>query len=115
MQTGNPILDDLARVASGALSALGGVREEVETRFKERLERLAADMDLATREELDAAKAMAQKARAAQEELEGRVAALEAALAELRSAPTAEEPAPAKERAPRKRTTKRTSTSESAS
>jgi BMFP domain-containing protein YqiC len=110
MQTGNPILDDLARVASGALSALGGVREEVETRFKERFERFAGSMDLATREELDAIKGMATKARAAQEELEARLARVEAAIAELRAAQAASkaEPAerPAKPRTPRKRLAK---------
>jgi BMFP domain-containing protein YqiC len=83
MQTGNPIFDDLARVASGAFSTLSGMREEIETRIKERLERFAGEMDLATREELDAVKAMALKARAAQEEIDGRLSRLEASLAEL--------------------------------
>ena len=86
MQTDNRIFDDIARVASGALSALGGVKDEIETRVRERIERLAAEMDLATREELDIAKAVAVKARAAQEELEAKVAALEARVAALEAA-----------------------------
>lgn len=84
MQTGNPILDDLARVASGALNALGGVKDEIETRVRERLERLAAEMDLVSREELDAVKAIAIKARDAQEALEAKVEALEAEVAALK-------------------------------
>jgi BMFP domain-containing protein YqiC len=83
MQTDSRIFDDIARVASGALSALGGVKDEIETRVRERIERLAAEMDLVTREELDATKAVAVKARAAQEDLEVKVAALEARIAAL--------------------------------
>lgn len=81
MQTSNRLFDDLARVASGAFNTLSGLREEVETRVRERMERMAADLDLVTREEFDAVRAMAVKAREAQEELEARVARLEAALA----------------------------------
>jgi BMFP domain-containing protein YqiC len=86
MQTTNRILDDLARVFSGALHAAGGVREEVETRFRERLERLAADMELVSREEVDAIRGMASKARLAQEQLEARVAVLEAEVTALKAA-----------------------------
>ena len=39
MQTENRLFDDLARVASGALSTLGGLRDEIEARVKERVER----------------------------------------------------------------------------
>lgn len=85
MQTENRLFDDLARVASGAMTTLGGLRDEVEARFKERLERLANEMDLVTREEFDAVQAMAAKARAEQERLEGRLAAVEAELVRLRA------------------------------
>lgn len=81
MQTENRLFDDLARVASGAINTLGGLREEIELRVKERLERLAAEMDLVSREEFDAVKAMAAKARAEQEALGARIAELERALA----------------------------------
>jgi BMFP domain-containing protein YqiC len=81
MQTENRLFDDLARVASGAINTLGGLREEIELRVKERLERLASEMDLVSREEFDAVKAMAAKARAEQNALEKRILALEAALA----------------------------------
>ncbi len=59
MQTQNRLLDDLAKVAGSAINTLGGLREEIETRVKERVERLAAEMELVSREELDAAMAMA--------------------------------------------------------
>ena len=83
MQTENRLFDDLARVASGAINTLGGVREEIELRFKERLERLAAEMDLVTREEFDAVQAMAVKARAEQEAQKMRLDRLEERLAAL--------------------------------
>lgn len=91
MQMENRLFDDLARVASGALSTLGGIRDEIETRIRERLERLANEMDLVTREELEAARGMAAKARAEQERLELRLAELERRVAELegRAAPRA--------------------------
>ena len=80
MQTENRLLDDLARVATGALGALTGVRDEIEARLKEQVERVLGRMNLVRREEFDAVQAMASKARAAQEALEERVAALEARL-----------------------------------
>ena len=83
MQVDNRFLDDLARVANGAVGALSGVREEVEAMVRQRVERLLADMDLVTRDEFEAVKAVAAKARLEQEALEDRVATLEVALAEL--------------------------------
>ena len=74
------LLDDLARVASGALGALTGVRDEVESRMREQFERVLSRMNLVRREEFDAVQAMAAKARAEQEALAARVAALEARL-----------------------------------
>ena len=83
MQVDNRFLDDLARVANGAAGALSGVREEVEALVRQRAERFLADMDLVTRDEFEAVKAVAAKARREQEALEARVAALEAALFDL--------------------------------
>ena len=95
MQTSNRFFDDIAKMASGALHTLGGLREEIETRVRERVERWAADMDLVTREEFDAVSAMAAKAREEQERLAARLANLEAELAGLKgqtgtAAPTGE-------------------------
>lgn len=88
MQTENRILDDMARVASGALSGLTGLRQEIEARLREQVERMLRDMDLVTREEFEAVKAVAATARAEQERLTARVARLEATLAEYgKSAP----------------------------
>jgi BMFP domain-containing protein YqiC len=81
MQTDNRFLDDLAKVASGALGSVSGVKHEVEVRIQQQLERLLARMNLVPREEFDAMKAVAQAAREAQIKLEARVAALEARLA----------------------------------
>ncbi len=83
MQTENRFFDDLARVASGAFGAVAGLRTEAETLVRQRFERLLADMDLVRREEFEAVKAMASRARSEQEDLAIRVAALEAALRAL--------------------------------
>jgi BMFP domain-containing protein YqiC len=80
MQSQNRLFDDLARVAAGAMDALSGVRGEVEARLREQLERVLAGMDLVSRDEFEAVKAMAAKARAEQEDLAKRVAELEARL-----------------------------------
>ncbi|WP_413207330.1 accessory factor UbiK family protein [Rhodospirillum sp. A1_3_36] len=81
MSAGNRLMDDLSRVAGGALGALGGLRGEVEVLVRQRMERMVASMDLVTREEFDAVQAMAAEARAKQEDLEQKVADLEAKLA----------------------------------
>ena len=81
MQVDNRLLDDLARVAGGAFGALSGVRGEVEARLKHQFERILSAMDMVSREEFDAVKAVAAEARMEQEALEKRVGVLEAALA----------------------------------
>src|SRR5437764_11775690 len=82
MQSQNRFFDDLARVASGAVGAISGVRGEIEARLRDQLERVLAGMDLVSREEFEAVKAMAAKARAEQESLLRRIEMLEAHLAE---------------------------------
>lgn len=81
MQTENRLFDDLARLASGAMGTLQGMRGEVESVVRAQLERVLAGMDLVSRDEFDAAKAMAAEARAENERLSRRLDALEAALA----------------------------------
>ncbi len=83
MQTSNRVLDDVARIAGGAVSAMAAVKQEVDALVRQRVERLAGDLDLVTREEFDAVRATATRARAEQERLEARVAFLESRLAEL--------------------------------
>jgi len=80
MQVDNRLLDDFARLASGALGSLAGLKDEIDALVRRRLERLLAEMELVSREEFEATKAVASLARAAQETLEIRVARLEAAL-----------------------------------
>lgn len=80
MQTQNKILDDLSKLASSALGVAADMRSEVESRFREQFERILNQMELVSREEFDAVKAMAAKAREEQEILAERVAALEAQL-----------------------------------
>ena len=62
-----------------------GVRREVETAMKSQLERLLATMNVVTREEFEAVKEMAAKARDENEKLTARLAALEAGLAKKES------------------------------
>lgn len=80
MQTQNRIFDDIAKVAGGALSALGSLKQEIEGLIRDRLERYMAEANVVPREEFEAVKEMAATARAAQEKLEERVANLEKAL-----------------------------------
>lgn len=82
MQSDNPILDGLARLMTDAAGAAQSVRAEVDTLVRQRLEKLVSDMDFVPREEFDAVKAMAAKARTENEKLESRIAALEARLGE---------------------------------
>lgn len=80
MQTDNRLLDDLAKVATGAIGSLSGVRQEVEQRLQQQLERIIGRMNLVSRDEFEAIKAVAQAAREEQIRLESRVAELEAKL-----------------------------------
>lgn len=83
MQTDNRLFDDLAKVANGALHTMSGVRDEIETRIRERVERWLGEMDMVPREEFDSIKAVAQAARAEQEALTARIADLENRIAAL--------------------------------
>ncbi|MGI9418266.1 MAG: accessory factor UbiK family protein [Geminicoccaceae bacterium] len=93
MQTDNRLFDDLAKVANGALHTMSSVRDELENRMRERVERWLGDMDMVPREEFDAIKAVAQAARAEQEALSARVEALESRVATLEGAPKKAKPA----------------------
>lgn len=83
MQTTNKLLDDLARVASGALGVAAGMREEVETALRQRFARTLGDLDLVTREEFEAVKTMASKSRLEEEALKLRIMTLESDVAKL--------------------------------
>ncbi len=79
-QTRSRIFDDLSRIMSDAAGLADGARREVDTIFRTQLERLMSGMDLVTREEFEAAREMAAKARDENERLSARIAALEAKL-----------------------------------
>ncbi len=81
MQSDNRFLDDAAKLAGGAIGTLAGLRREIETLARQQIERLLARMDLVTRDEFEAVKEMAAKARAEQDDLASRLAALEAKAA----------------------------------
>ena len=81
MQTENKILDDLAKVAAGAVGGLTGMRHEIEARIRHQIERVLDGMNLVSREEFEVVKAMAARARAEQEAMAERLTALEARLA----------------------------------
>jgi BMFP domain-containing protein YqiC len=83
MQVENKLLDDLARVAGGALGALSGLRGEVEAQLRQQFERILSQMDVVGREDFEAVKEIATTARTEQETLAERVAALEAQVAAL--------------------------------
>jgi BMFP domain-containing protein YqiC len=83
MQTKDRFFDDAARMAGGAFGIVAGLKREVETFAKGQIERLIADMDLVPREEFEAAREMAARARDQQEELERRIALLEARIVAL--------------------------------
>lgn len=81
MNPGNKFFDDMSKLMTSAMGVAQGARTEAETAMKSWMDRWLADRDFVTREEFDAVKAMAQKAREENAALEARIAALEAKLA----------------------------------
>ncbi len=80
MQSRNKILDDVSQLMTNAMGVAQGAREEAETAVKSIIDRWLADNDFVTREEFDAVKAMAQKAREENENLKARLDAVEKKL-----------------------------------
>lgn len=79
-QTDNRMFDEFAKIMTDAMGAAQGVRREVETVLRAQAERVAQEMNLVSREDFEAVKEMARKAREENERLEARIAALEAKL-----------------------------------
>ncbi|SMH35276.1 accessory factor UbiK family protein [Maritimibacter sp. HL-12] len=79
MQTRNKVLDDISQLMTNAMGVAQGARSEAETAMKSWMDRWLADRQLVTREEFDAVRAMAQKAREENEALKARIEALESA------------------------------------
>ena len=81
-QTQSKFFDDLSRFMTDAAGLADGARREAQTFARTQVERMMAGMDIVTREEFEAVKEMAARARDDNEKLAARVAALEAKLAE---------------------------------
>ena len=79
-ETRGRMFEDLSRIMSDAADVAHGVRREAETLMKAQVERLLVSMDIVGREEFEAVKTMALKARDENERLEKRILALEAHL-----------------------------------
>jgi BMFP domain-containing protein YqiC len=80
-QTSNRFLDEMARLMNDAAGVADGVRREVQTLVQTQMERVLRDMDVVTREEFEAVKQMAAKAREENERLAARLAEVEKKLA----------------------------------
>jgi BMFP domain-containing protein YqiC len=91
-QSSNRILDEFARFMTDAAGVAKGMRSEVETAVRTQAEKVLRDLDVVQREEFEAIKAMATKAREENEALKARIATLEKAAG-------IEPPAPAKKAA----------------
>ena len=80
MQSRNKFFDDMSQLMTNAMGVAQGAKTEAETAMKGLIDRWMADRDFVTREEFDAVRAMAQKAREENVALEERLAALEIKL-----------------------------------
>ena len=83
-QTNNRFMDELAKLMTDAAGAAQGVQREFQTMMRTQGEKILRDMDVVQREEFEAVKEMAAKAREQNEQLAARVAALETELAGLK-------------------------------
>jgi BMFP domain-containing protein YqiC len=77
MQNRNKILDDISQLVTNAMGVAQGAKDEAETAVKSLIDRWMADQNFVTREEFDAVRAMAQKAREENDALKARLDAFE--------------------------------------
>lgn len=77
MQTRNKFFDDISQMMTNAMGVAQGAKDEAETAFKGMMDRWLSDRDFVTREEFDAVRAMAQKAREENDALKARLDAME--------------------------------------
>jgi BMFP domain-containing protein YqiC len=85
MQNRSKFFDDMSQLMTNAMGVAQGARTEAETAMKGFIDRWMAERNFVTREEFDAVRAMAQKAREENASLAARIAALEAAAADKRA------------------------------
>ena len=84
MQSKNKFLDDIGQMMTNAVGVAQGAKDEAETAMKSLMDRWLADRNFVTREEFDAVRAMAQKAREENDVLKARMDALETASAKTK-------------------------------
>ncbi|MFO0514046.1 MAG: accessory factor UbiK family protein [Rhodobacterales bacterium] len=86
MQSRNKFFDDMSQLMTNAMGVAQGAKAEAETAMKGLIDRWMADRDFVTREDFDAVRAMAQKAREENATLQARIVALEARIVALEAA-----------------------------
>lgn len=79
-QTSNRLFDELGKMMTDAAGAAQGLQREMQTMMRAQGEKFLQEMDVVSREEFEAVRAMAERAREENERLEARIAALEARL-----------------------------------
>ena len=77
MQTRNKFFGDMSQLMTNAMGVAQGAKTEAENTMSGLMDRWLADRDFVTRDEFDAVRAMAQKAREENEALKARIEALE--------------------------------------
>ncbi|MFN3371207.1 MAG: accessory factor UbiK family protein [Sphingomonadaceae bacterium] len=75
MQNQNPLFEDFARLLSSMAGTMAGAGREAEARMKEKLRELVGGLDIVSREEFEAVKAMAASTKAELEALKATLAA----------------------------------------
>lgn len=85
MQTENRFFDDLARLMSGAAGTFQGFRQEFDQLVRQQMERMIGQMNLVSRDEFEAVKAVAANAKLEVEQLNSRISTLEAELTKIRT------------------------------
>ena len=89
MQSENRLFDDFVKMVNGMAGTMAGMGREAESSMREKMREWMAGADFVSRDEFEAVKAMAAKAREENESLKARVAALEAKLGESPERPKA--------------------------
>lgn len=100
-------LDDMARMATGALGSFSEVRHQIKGMVKQRVDQILAETDLVTRSEFDRVEALAARARARVEELEARLDKIEGKKPVKKAAPQTKQPKTASTRKAAKKPAKK--------